>query len=95
MSDTKYESFRLAERLQVLGPECNSMVRDLLAAGVEFAHEMMDMWDALDEEDKPDLLAFHDGDGVRRVDEIRVKHEDGTPTSADLRNQFDSPGGGE
>ena len=85
MSDTKYESFRLAERLQVLGPECNSMVRDLLAADVEFAHEMMDMWDALDEDDKPDLLAFHDSDGPRRCDEIRVKHEDGTPTSADLR----------
>lgn len=36
------------------------------------------------EEDQAGMLAFVTEDGPRRVHEIRLKHESGTPTSADL-----------
>ncbi len=38
------------------------------------------------EEDRAGMLAFIDEDGPRRVRELRVRDEDGTPTAADLED---------
>lgn len=37
-----------------------------------------------DERERRDILDFFESDGPRKVHEARQKHEDGTPTSADL-----------
>jgi hypothetical protein len=60
-------------------------MRDALAdQKPEFVAEMIERWRVADEETRADILAFFESDGPRRVHEAKVKHEDGTPTSADL-----------
>ena len=82
----KYERLRLLNRLAKLrSPECQSMVSALLKQDDTFAHEILDLYEATDDDARPDMLAFFDGDGPRRTGESKLKHEDGTPTSADLR----------
>lgn len=47
-----------------------------------------------DEETRADYLAFHESNGPERVRQIRLKHEDGTPTAADLEKAMGAPDAG-
>lgn len=50
----------------------------------EFARECAESYRAADEESKADILAFFESEGPRVVHEVKLKYEDGTPTSEEL-----------
>lgn len=55
----------------------------------EFAEEMALAYCSANDLAKADIMAFFESDGPRMVHESKLKIEDGTPTSDDLRRMSD------
>lgn len=64
------------------------LARDLEPRTPVFAREMSWRYLVASEEDRADMVAFCESGGPERVRQIRLEHEDGIPTSADLARQF-------
>lgn len=62
----------------------DAMRRDLKAQEGRFAAEMIERYLRSDEAGRADMLAFHESHGPEKLRQAKVKHEDGTPTAADL-----------
>lgn len=62
--------------------------RDLIAqaegGNFDFAEECLYRWLEADEDTRAEIAAFHESDGPEKVRQVGLKHEDGTPTAADL-----------
>jgi len=79
----------LAARIAAL--PCAEM-RDALAAQEPgFAAEMLDLWDDAGADGRADIEAFFLSDGPRLVHEVKLRHTDGVPTSADLEQAYSTP----
>ncbi len=57
----------------------------------EFAMSMARDYLAGDEATRLDVAAFFDSDGPKVVHDLKVEHEDGTPTSHDLDGWLGAP----
>lgn len=72
-----------------------AMKQALLEQEESFAEEMAQSWLDGDEVARADIEMFFDDDGPRRMDEVKLKHKDGTPTASDLgRWLAEEPGDG-
>lgn len=52
----------------------------------ELIDDTLKTWAESDEDTRADILAFFESDGPEKVRQARLKHEDGVPTAADLKD---------
>ena len=65
-------------------------LRDQINIGNEAFAEMMALdYLSMDPQAQSEVMEFHEDDGVRRLFQIKLRHQDGTPTSADIKRMVE------
>lgn len=64
---------------------------DLRQQDPTFARELAVAYLDADPVTQADMAAFFDSDGPKKVHDLKLEHEDGTPTSADLADWPGAP----
>lgn len=70
-------------------PMRSALIEQVELDNEAFALDMAADYRKADKHTQSDILAFFESDGPEKVRQVRLKHEDGILTAADLKEQFD------